>query len=756
MTGSCLFGASLIAAFALIFVPALFATPEDAARIGYFGEDYEGNLCGQLGFDPDGRMGRDLRQRPFAYWLNASSIICVRTCPHLADELLCEYPLESLENGAKRAALGARCFAQWRTRTAFPACLPHAPAAALPVDRWLASHAIDQLAADTLHASAVLLGCWVAAGLASLVCLGGLLFAPRLTVLLTMIGALTTALAAASMLLPHGVRTLAAARAPLDRNEATYWREELPGALQFALGWAAVAGVALLVLTLCSRVRRAPLAAALFATPTRPLLAMPSLLLLPLYLFVAVGTPLCSWVTAIVYLAAPYGAAEGCGLGASAARLLWPLSLMAPYWLASAVTSWVYCTVGGAVGRWYASLAPPAGADAPKGATAASSAAAAASTVPPPPSWPLWRSGWLAIDAHFSSIGTAAVLLPFATIVRIVVPPVASPPRRSVDPYSRFCLGLIQRALRCCLALPRSVHPGGLIYLARQPPIGLPTAAQWLAEQRGVAAAEAAAERQQRTALRRPAPYGDFVGGGSPNLYYDDAADAEATLGDDAGAATGVATGFLEAGERCARLFDSPAGAHLAAAREAAHYFYSLLKWTIAGGVAFVGWLCLTSSDAQPLMSPIWPTAIILEGSLALASAALAVHEAALEALLQAYADELATSPASAAAAPAAATPVATAKEFSFYDEAAAVGTTPRVTAERAAAAASLFGSADAAAAGGGYGSMSSGAPYSTIGSFSGGGRAPAPEADELGDEHLQVPPSYDTLPLSAAALAAA
>ena len=41
-----------------------------------------------------------------------------------------------------------------------------------------------------------------------------------------------------------------------------------------------------------------------------------------------------------------------------------------------------------------------------------------------------------------------------------------------------------------------------------------------------------------------------------------------------------------------------------------------------------------------PLLSPVWPAAIVLEGSLALASAAIAVHEAALEAVLQCYCEE--------------------------------------------------------------------------------------------------------------------
>jgi len=692
--GSWCFGMSLLAALFTIFVPAFLAAPGDAQRIGYFGEDYEGNLCGQLAFDGDGRMGRDLRLRPFAYWLNASSIVCVRTCPRLSDELACEYPLEALTTGAKRAALGARCFAQQRTRTAFPACLPHAPAAALPVDRWLQGHALDQLAADTLHASGVLLGCWVAAGLAGLISLGGLLFLPRLTVLIVMVGALTTALAAAAMLLPHGVRSLAAARAPLERNEATYWREEIPGTMQFALGWAACAGVGLLVLTLCARVRRAPLAAALLATPARPLLATPSLLVLPLYLFVAIGTPLCSWLTAIVYLASPCGSAEGCGLSADVLRLLWPLTLAAPYWLASAVTAWAYCASGGVVGRWYAHLAPPEGrADASSALAGAQKASGRAvpppPPLPPPPAWPLWRSGWLSLDEHFGAIGSAAALLPFATMVRMLVPPLASAAPRTVNPYSRWCLGLVQGTLRCCLSLPRTAHPGALVYLARQPPIGLAP----------VTAPDA------RGKADRPSAHHDA----SPKEYqgYEEEYEEEAGLEPERPKT------FLAAGQRCADLFGGrvgAGGASLSTAREAAHYIYSLLKWTIAGGVALVGWLCLTSDQAEPLMSPIWPTAIILEGSMALVSAALATHEAALEALLQCYAEEMEAAERLALSAP----PPSRAGPKSARNT--PLGSTPTPTAERAAAAASLFGSAQDATAGGGYGSMTSGAPYLGVG----------------------------------------
>ena len=708
--GNAVFGASLLAAVAVIFVPAFLADPSDAQRLGFFGEDYEGNLCGQLAWRADGQRGRDLRARPFAYWANATTRICVHTCPRLADELVCEYPLESLHVGARRAQLGKRCFAQLRTRTAFPACLPHAPSAARPVDLWLQRHAIDQLAADTLQASAVILGCWLAASLAALACLVALLVAPRLLLVATMLGALAIAGLGAALLLPHGARSLATARAPLDRNEASYWREELPGVLQFALGWAACAGVVLLVVTLCGAARRAPIAAALLPSAARPLYAMPSLLILPLYLLATVGTPLASWITAVVYLAAPCGEAEGCSAGAAAARLLWPLTLSAPYWLATAVTAWAYCAVGGAVGRWYSLRVASSAPGAPSGERPRGGGA-----------WPLWVSGWLSLDAHFGAIGSAAALLPLAGALRILIPPVLAPPRRAADPYTRCCLGALQGCLRCAGTLTRAIHPGGLVYLARRPPIGAPPptpAPHGGGGERGAAEAAEATEG------------GGYAGGGY------DAGGGYVGGGEGDG---GAPSSFVDGGEACALLY-ARSRANIAAARDACHYFYSLVKWTVAAGVGLTGWLCLTAAEAKPLLSPIWPTAIIIEGSLALVSAALAVHEAALEAVVQSYIEEVDASGGGALAHAGA--------HGKGGDGPALVGVP--------AAANGL-----AAVAVPNYGAMGSAAPLLSGRSAerSAAGADDDDEAisaDEILGELPHVPPSFDTLPLSAAALAAA
>ena len=210
---STLFALSLALSALLIGIPAYLADPSDAARLGFYGQDYEGNLCGHLAFRPDGSRARDMRARPFMYWLNATATVCVRRCPRLADELVCEYPFEAVPVERRRAQLGLRCFAQLRTRPSFPACLPYKPSAAAPIDRWLSTHAVDQLAADTLQASAVILGSWCAAGLASLVVLAGLVAAPRMTLGLTMVAILAITFSGAALLLPHGT-SITPRRAP--------------------------------------------------------------------------------------------------------------------------------------------------------------------------------------------------------------------------------------------------------------------------------------------------------------------------------------------------------------------------------------------------------------------------------------------------------------------------------------------------------------------------------------------------------------
>jgi len=217
------------------------------------------------------------------------------------------------------------------------------------------------------------------------------------------------------------------------------------------------------------------------------------------------------------------------------------------------------------------------------------------------------------------------------------------------------------------------------------------------------------------------------------------------------------AESFLEAGEQCAGLFEH-SESHVCSAREHAHFFYGLLKWTVSLGCALVGWLCLTNSEAPLLMSPIWPAAIILEGSFALASAALAVHEASFEAVLQSYCEEMRIR-----AAAVAATLLAAESDPSVGKEDKGFSAASKSAADRAAA---LFGSAsDAPPMVTGYSSFAPGGtayPHShpnqmapTCGLLATCGPSAAGLTHKA-EIVRQVPPSYSAVPLAASALAAA
>lgn len=78
------------------------------------------------------------------------------------------------------------------------------------------------------------------------------------------------------------------------------------------------------------------------------------------------------------------------------------------------------------------------------------------------------------------------------------------------------------------------------------------------------------------------------------------------------------------------------------AARNDAAFLLRLCRWSVAFGSSLVGWLCVTSPAAPPVLSPLWPSLLILLGSFAAASAVIGVLEAAVEATLQCYCEEVA------------------------------------------------------------------------------------------------------------------
>ena len=142
---------ALLAA-AVVLGPGMTVSPEAVRSLGYYGRDYEQQLCGQSGL-------RELKRRAFVYYMqphNLSSGVCVGTCPTLADELVCDYTYAASGPEARRAQLGKRCFGQLRTRASFLTCLPTDPGAASTIDAWLSAHAWDQIGADALEASGVL------------------------------------------------------------------------------------------------------------------------------------------------------------------------------------------------------------------------------------------------------------------------------------------------------------------------------------------------------------------------------------------------------------------------------------------------------------------------------------------------------------------------------------------------------------------------------------------------------------------------
>ena len=275
--------AAAIAA-AVVLGPGLTVSPEQVSTLGYYGSDYEHQLCGQLG-------KRDMRRRAFTYYLqphNLSSGVCVSECPALADELICDYTYQQSET--KRSQHGKRCFAQLRTRASFLTCLPIDPGAASTVDAWLTAHTWDQIGADTLEASGVLFSCWCAAGLAGYLCLLGLRWLPRTTLFASLMGSLILAPAFGALLLSHGYDELASARQHATLGGAIITRDRRAAQAALAAGWVAVLSGVVLLVSLALRARHAPLAAAVLDAASHALQGLPaSLLLLPLYVAIATG-----------------------------------------------------------------------------------------------------------------------------------------------------------------------------------------------------------------------------------------------------------------------------------------------------------------------------------------------------------------------------------------------------------------------------------------------------------------------------------
>lgn len=561
----------LLLALAVTLLPGLLTSPEQLFGLPYFGTDYEGQRCGLA----SGR--RNLTPRPFLYFMqphNVSSGVCVSACPHLRDEIVCDYTYAAAETTTKRAQLGKRCFMQVRTRAAFMTCLPLDPAAASTVDAWLSAHTWVQIGADTLAASGVIFGCWLAAAVAGALVLLGLQWLPRTTLFTTLMASLVLAPAYGAVLLPHGFDELSLAQQPAELGYAVSWRAQQAAQVVLGAGWVAVLCSVAMLLTLSLHVRHAPLAVAVLEASAQAVQALPaSVALLPLYASVVAIGVLGVWLGSAAY----YVSLGGTGaLGG-----LWAVSVLPLMWLLSLLVVLEWSLVGAAVGASYEQ----------RRRTAAGAGAGGGS--PHRLRLTVWRSCCVAVQPqHVEALASAAALLPIAGAAALLLAGSGAPPRRDSSPLSRLVLSVAQRSLHALRTLRELLHPGAVLQLPALRP-----------------------RLERRADLGAPAALEE------PGAEDDDA------------------DGFLAAGRRCARLFaTTPARLH--AARAHVHYFLEHAKVSIAACSGLVGWFWLTDPPAAPLLTPLWPLLLIVLGSYALASTAITLSQASVEAVLQCYCEE--------------------------------------------------------------------------------------------------------------------
>ena len=197
----------------------------------------------------------------------------------------------------------------------------------------------------------------------------------------------------------------------------------------------------------------------------------------------------------------------------------------------------------------------------------------------------MWLLAMLVVF-EWSLVGAAALLLAGS----------GAHPRRDSSPLSRLILSVAQRSLFALRAMRELLHPGAILQL--------------------------------------PALRPKFERGADPGAP---AAPEEAGAG--AAEDDDETDGFLAAGRRCARLFaTTPARLH--AARAHTHYVLEHAKISVAAGSGLVGWFWLTDPPAAPLLTPLWPLLLIVLGSYALASTAITLSQASVEAVLQCFCEE--------------------------------------------------------------------------------------------------------------------
>ena len=233
MRRDCLAWTAIVVAIGTLLVPAFLASERDAECLNFPGFDYERNRCGSR------MQRRDLDTRPFLYWLqphNISSGVCVRSCPRLADELMCDYGYDSASIAVQRAQLGKRCFGQHRTRAIFLTCFPSDPLEVGLVDVWLSSHSSRQLTSDALQSSGILFNVWVLAVLAALALAIGMRWLPLGSLFVVLISALALSILCVDLLLPAGTSEVGDLNLALEQSEAVSAREVSAAHMLLAAG----------------------------------------------------------------------------------------------------------------------------------------------------------------------------------------------------------------------------------------------------------------------------------------------------------------------------------------------------------------------------------------------------------------------------------------------------------------------------------------------------------------------------------------
>lgn len=203
---------------------------------------------------------------------------------------------------------------------------------------------------------------------------------------------------------------------------------------------------------------------------------------------------------------------------------------------------------------------------------------------PPKKAWPILSSGGQAVFRHGSSLVAAAVFLPLAATLRLLLPPV-----EVLRGQRSGCVGATQRALHAAQTACAWASPGALAHLALRDSAEIPQGENGLKP----------SKRSQRPRI-----------------------------------------GLVDAAVASEDLYEATP-ARLRHVSSYTHFFCLLAKTSVALACGIGIWSRLAAADGPPMLFPLWPASVAALGGYALAAAAITVPESAVEAILQCWAKEL-------------------------------------------------------------------------------------------------------------------